>query len=290
MKLSISFIISIVGATFFMGSSFVASKILLKTYQMTPFNLVGWRFVLAAIATLPIIFLTKSSFKEVRKSDWAKISIIGLLQTGLTMGFLFLSMLYVSASSAAALMFCNPLIVALASPIILKEKLSKNVIIGLLIGIVGVWLIVGADTNVEQWRGILLGLACAISFASSTIYNRKVKLQVPPFIVSATQMLVGAMFLLCCAFLFEGNTFQLSDNTQTFWFLWLAIPASTGSFGLWALALNKGGAITSSSFLFLVPLFTIIISRFILPTDFSLKQIIGAVLVGIALFVTNKIV
>ena len=285
-----SFLLSIIGATFFMGSSFVASKILLKTYNMMPFNLVGWRFVLAAIATLPIIFLTQSSFRDVKKSDWTKISIIGLLQTGLTMGFLFLSMLYVSASSAAALMFCNPLIVALASPIILKEKLSKNVIIGLLVGIVGVWLIVGADTNLEQWRGILLGLACAISFASSTIYNRKVKLQVPPFIISATQMLIGAIFLLICAFFFEGNQFKLVDKTQTFWFLWLAIPASTGSFGLWAIALNKGGAVVSSSFLFLVPLFTIIISHFVLNTDFSLKQLIGAGLIGFALFVTNKIV
>ncbi len=288
MKFSLSFLICIVGATFFMGSSFVASKILLKTYNMMPFNLVGWRFVLAAFATLPIIFLTQSSFRDIKKSDWIKISIIGLLQTGLTMGFLFLSMLYLSASSAAALMFTNPLMVAIASAFILKEKLRPNVIVGLIIGIVGVWLIVGADTNLEQWRGILLGFGCAISFASSTIYNRKVKLHVPPFIISATQMLVGAIFLLVCAFLFEGNQFSLQDNTQTFWFLWLAIPASTGSFGLWALALNKGGAVVSSSFLFLGPLFTIIISHFILHTDFSLKQLLGAALVGVALFVTNK--
>ena len=115
MSKNYSFLIAIVGATFLMGSAFVMSKILLKTYHMTPFNLAGWRFFFAALGTLPIVFLTKSSFAEINKSDWTKISMIGLLQTGLTMGFLFLSMVYVSASSAAALLFINPLIVALVS-------------------------------------------------------------------------------------------------------------------------------------------------------------------------------
>ena len=300
MRLSFTFILIIVGATFLMGSSFVASKILLKTYQMMPFNLVGWRFLGASIATLPIIFFTNSSFKNINKSDWLKISVIGLLQTGLTMGFLFLSMLYVTASSAAALMFINPLLVAVASTNAISTSLSEKpsvtkknklkTIFGFIIGVIGVWLIVGADTNLGQWKGILLGLACAISFAGSTVYNKKAQLKVPPFIVSATQMFVGALFLLLCAFLFEGNQFRLVNTKQTFWFLWLVIPASTGSFGLWAMALNKGNAVTASSFLFLAPLFTIVISHFILLTDFSFLQVCGAILIGVSLFVVNKII
>ncbi len=298
MRLSLNFFLTIIGATFLMGSAFVASKILLKTYGMMPFNLVGWRFLLASIATLPIIFLTKSSFREIKKSDWLKMTVIGLLQTGLTMGFLFLSMLYVTASSAAALMFINPLIVAimnlrkssLETKTSLEEETSPKIIIGFIIGIVGVWLIVGADTNLDEWKGILLGLACAVSFAASTIYNKKMNLKVPPFIVSATQMFIGALFLLFCAFLFEGDQFRLKDTTQTFWFLWLVIPASTGSFGLWAMALNKGNAVTASSFLFLTPLFTIVISHFVLHTDFSLIRVCGATLIGVSLFVVNKII
>jgi drug/metabolite transporter (DMT)-like permease len=48
------------------------------------------------------------------------------------------------------------------------------------------------------------------------------------------------------------------------WFLWLAIPASTGAFGLWFAALAKGGAMRTSGFLFLSPSFTVILSYFIL--------------------------
>ena len=293
MRLSFSFIITIVSATFLMGSAFVVGKILLKTYNMTPFNLVGWRFLCAAIASLPIIFLNKSSFSEIKKSDWLKISVIGLLQTGLTMGFLFLSMLYVTASSAAALLFTNPLIVAVVTIYLSKASLEAKTyfkILGFIVGCLGVWLIVGADTNLKEWRGILLGLASGISFAASIIYSKKVELKVSPIIVSAAQMLVGSIFLLICAFLFEGNTFKIIDNTQLFYFLWLAIPASTGSFALWAIALNKSDATTASSFLFLGPLFTIIISHFFLHSEFSIIQVLGAALIGFSLFVINKII
>ena len=281
-----SFYWVLLGATFFMGASFVASKILLKT--IPPFTLVGWRFLVASIATLPVIYLTRQSFKGILISEWRKVAIIGLLQTAGTMGLLFLSMLYISAATSAVLLFTNPIWVAALSPIILHEKIRPPQYIGFLLGILGVILLIGINTNGLEMRGNLLGLGSAFCWSSATIYAKKSQVKVPPFVLSFGQMLVGSFILISMSFVMkEHYDPSVLDASGWFWFLWLAIPSSTGSFGLWYLALSKGGALKASSFLFLAPLFTVILSILILKTSVNLQQLFGAILVGLALYIVN---
>jgi drug/metabolite transporter (DMT)-like permease len=72
------------------------------------------------------------------------------------------------------------------------------------------------------------------------------------------------------------------------WFLWLAVPASTGSFGLWFVALRHGGATRSSGFLFLAPLFATVLSHFVLDTTLGWLQAAGGVLIAAALWLVNR--
>ena len=287
------FYAAIVGATFCMGSSFIASKILLKT--IPPFSLVGMRFFVAAIATLPIIWLTKQDWRDISKTDWTKIAIIGLLQTAGTMGLLFLSMLYISASAAAVLLFTNPLWVAALSPIFLKEKIDIQQVIGLVAGIIGVSLLIGFKPDALELKGNLLGLASALCWSAATIFAKRSRLNVPPFVLSGGQMFVGSLILLSMVFVFQEPLPSVAsflamtgDFSTWFWFLWLALPSSVGSFGLWYVALARGGALKASSFLFLTPVFTVILSVLILKTSVSVPQLVGATLVCLALYIVNR--
>ncbi len=292
------FYAAIVGATFCMGSSFIASKILLKT--IPPFSLVSMRFLLAAIATLPLIWLTKQNWRTVSKADWLKVTVIGLLQTAGTMGLLFISMLYISASAAAVLLFTNPLWVAALSPVFLKEKIHFGQIIGLIAGVMGVSLLIGFKPDALELKGNLLGLGSALCWACATIFAKKSRINMPPFVLSGAQMFVGSLVLMSLIFVFDEKTppfpivsgFRSStvygDFELWLWFLWLALPSSVGSFGLWYMALARGGALKASSFLFLTPVFTVILSVLILKTSVSVQQLLGAVLVCIALYIVNR--
>jgi drug/metabolite transporter (DMT)-like permease len=283
------FYVAIVGATFCMGTSFVASKILLHT--VPPFTLVGSRFLLAAVATLPVIFILRQRFQGISTQHWRDIAIVGLLQTAGTMGLLFLSMLYISPSAAAVLLFTNPLWVAAFSPLILKEKISTPQYIGLCMGFFGVVLLIGFTSNTLEMRGNVLGLASALCWTSATLFAKQRQLKVPPFILSFGQMLVGGLVLIGVAFL-SHETYNIAAATPKdwFWFAWLTLPSSVGSFGLWYVALSRGGALKASSFLFLTPLFTALTSVLVLGTSVSLQQFIGAVLVGSALYIVNRVV
>jgi drug/metabolite transporter (DMT)-like permease len=274
----------LVAATFLMASAFIAGKILLKT--VAPFTLTGARFFVAALATIPLVYALERNPSS-HNPRWRIIILIGLLQTAGTMGLLFLSMLYVSASTAAILLFTNPLWVAVLSYFFLKERLPFQKIAGLLLGITGVVLLIGLKESFGQSKGELLGLASSLCWAMSTIINRKYPTGISTWRLSFWQMFIGSLALLSLSFIFKEPLPEQLSSENVGWFLWLAIPASTGSFGLWFLALKKGGATQSSAFLFMTPLFTMLLSALIFKIMPTFTQTIGGIAVFVALFLVN---
>jgi drug/metabolite transporter (DMT)-like permease len=176
-------------------------------------------------------------------------------------------------------------------PIILKERITSPQYLGLFLGFLGVVLLIGFNPNALEMKGNLLGLASALCWASATLFAKFNQLKVPPFILSFGQMLVGGIVLIGVSF-FAHETYSIASATANdwFWFAWLVLPSSVGSFGLWYVALSRAGAAKASSFLFLTPLFTVITSVLVLKTTVSLQQLLGAFLVGVALYIVNRVV
>ncbi len=292
------FMLPLVVSTFLMGSSFVAGKILLHA-SFPPLVLVGWRFVIAAMATLPLVHLDGQRFwlalfpPRASWRDAAMVVVIGLLQTAAVMGLLFLAMQWISASTAAILLFTNPIWVAVLGRLFLGEPLHGARVVGLLSGVIGVALAIGlgptAFAGGAAIRGELIGLGSALCWAAATVINKRARLPLGSWALSFWQMLVGAIIVLVYAYGVADERWpSLVTASQWGWFLWLAIPASAGSFGLWFVALGKGGATRTSGYLFLAPLFTVILSFFILHTALSWLQGAGGFLIGLALWLVNR--
>lgn len=281
----------LVTATLLMGSSFPAIKILL--HEVPPFYLAGWRFLLATAATLPIAWFVhrkKGWVPRVNESitfGWVVVALIGLFQTAGTVGLLNLAMQRIPSSTAAILLFTNPLWVALLGLIVLNEHLSRSRLLALTLGITGVIFAIGLRPGGTPF-GIVAGLGSAACWAVATVLNKRFQVSVGIWALSAWQMLVGALTLLSLAVLTQESWPQTLTVGQWAWFVWLAIPASTGSFGLWFLALKHGGATHTSGFLFLVPLFAVLLSHLVLGERLVGGQLVGGVLVGASLWLLNR--
>jgi drug/metabolite transporter (DMT)-like permease len=291
-----SFYLVLVAATFLLGSSFIAGKILLAA-GFPAFLLVGWRFLVAALATLPLVFMEgapRAALFPPRAGlrDAALTILIGLLQTAAVMGLLFLSMQSISASTAAILLFTNPIWVALLGRLFLGEPLAAARASGLVIGLAGTALAIGVGPSLSSGGGSLtgelVGLASSLCWAVSTLVNKRANLPLGPWALSFWQMLVGSLALLGLAYGLGQHWPPGATTAQWGWFLWLAIPASTGSFGLWFVALRQGGATRTSGFLFLAPLFTVMLSFFVLGAPLSWQQGAGGTLIGISLWLVNR--
>lgn len=294
------FFAAILVSTFLMGSSFIAAKILIRQ-GFSPMPLVGWRFLVAALATFPLVLLEKNRRRgglwsiHIGYRDIALVALIGLVQTACVMGLLFWAMQFISAATAAILLFTNPIWVAVMGRIFLRESLYRGRMIGLCLGIIGVVFAIGLGSGGTEsgvtWHGKAIGIASALGaafcWATATIINKRARLLVGPWALNFGQMLIGAIALLGLAYGTRAHWPGIVTWQQYGWFLWLAIPASTGSFGLWFVALNKGGATRTSSFLFLTPLFTVILAYFIMGRTLSWPQAMGGILIGLALWLVN---
>ncbi len=271
-------------ATFFMGSSFVAGKVLLA--KVPPFPLVAWRFLVAAAALLPLAL--RDGLVPPRRA-WGGIAVLGLLQTTAVMALLFLALETISASAASILLFTAPVWVALLARALLGERLRPSQVSGLALGVAGVALAIGKAEGISALVGDLLALGSAFAFAGAAIVAKRLRAPVPASTLAFWQMLVGsaALFVLAAA---AGQSWPGGLTPAEWgWFLWLAIPASSGSFGLWFLALQWGGAARTSAFLFLTPLFTVLISYVVLGERLGPVQLTGGVLVGVALWLVNRV-
>ncbi|MDM2972137.1 MULTISPECIES: DMT family transporter [Enterobacterales] len=293
----VGFFITLVASTFLMGSSFVAGKILLQQ-GFTPMILIGWRFFIAALATIPLILVGERKFvaallpAKAGFRDFILVILIGLLQTAAVMGLLFWAMQFISASTAAILLFTNPIWVAVLGRIFLGESLHRARILGLLLGVAGVALAIGIKPSMfsggTTLTGEIIGIVSALCWAAATLINKRAALPFGTWALSFWQMLIGAVAVLIIAYINGEHWPVVVTHEQWGWFLWLAIPASTGSFGLWFVALRKGGATRTSGFLFLAPLFTVILAYFILNASISWMQAIGGILIGLALWLVNR--
>lgn len=278
--------VALVSATFFMGSSFIAGKILLRS--VPPLTLLGWRFLAAAFVVLGLACLfERTPAARLAPRQWAFVAALGLLQTGLNMSLMFLALQRISPAATAILSFTNPLWVAVAAAPLLGERLRAGQIVGLLLGVAGVAAALGFERG-EDFSGQLLGLGSALSWASATVLHRFARLPLGPWRLSFFQMLTGSLAILLAAWL-RGESWPEGLRAADWgWFAWLVVPGSAASFGLWFVALRRGGATRSSAFLFLAPLFAVALSHLVLDTPLSVVQLLGGTLVAAGLYLVNR--
>src|SRR3546814_9623413 len=93
-------------------------------------------------------------------------------------------MQFVSASTAAILLFTNPIWVAVLGRFFLGEKLHRGRLAGLFLGAIGVGLAIGLGPDMlsggETLIGEIIGLASALYWATSTIINMRANLPFGP--------------------------------------------------------------------------------------------------------------
>jgi drug/metabolite transporter (DMT)-like permease len=98
------------------------------------------------------------------------------------MGLLFLAMTSISASTAAILLFTNPIWVAVLGFVFLEESLHGARILGLVLGIIGIGLAIGPSADAlnsfRAIRGDAIAIASALCWATATVINKKANLSI----------------------------------------------------------------------------------------------------------------
>jgi drug/metabolite transporter (DMT)-like permease len=204
---------------------------------------------------------------------------------------------HVEAGTAALLNGVQPVLIAVLAAIVLDEVLSRRMVLGTLLALVGSSLIaMTAESGFQLTGSYLLGcllviLACVIWAVYSVVAKPRFGPLLPPMSVTMLGVLATAPLLAPIGA--AGAASKLGDLP---WQGWLAVALIAGGANVTAPALfnvglERGQASNAALFMFMVPLIGVASSVALLGEQFAPTHIIGGALiitgVAIATFTPN---
>lgn len=267
--------------TALMGSSFAIGKIGLL--YASPILLVALRFTIAGSIMALFVKLTNRPHPHTTRC-WLKIATIGGFQTAGVMGFIFVSLLTISAGESSILTFMNPLLVVIFATIFLKSTYQKLQWVGVSLGFIGVFITFGAHLTIKS--GTILGFMSAVSWAIATLLIKSWGDKIDVWVLTAYQMLFGGLILLASSFILEQPYFLINSSSILI-LLWLAIMASIVQFTIWFYLLHTGDPGKTSAFLFLAPFFGVLSGWFLLGEPIHWYVFLGGGFILTGIFFAN---
>jgi drug/metabolite transporter (DMT)-like permease len=278
---------ALVTATLVWASSFIALKSAIG--PIGPFSVIFGRMF---IASLCFVIFIKSFFRlKFTKDDIKYISLMVLFEPCLYFIFEAKALELTSAGQAGMITSMMPLITAIGAGIVLKEIITKKVIIGSLLAVSGaVWLSLSAGGD-EHASNPLLGntleffaMVCAAGYAISI---RHLSEKFSALFLTAIQAFAGALFFLPFA-LWEYNTIEMNfTNEALLWMVYLGVIVTLGGYGLFNFALGRMEASKASIYINLIPVFAVILAYLLLGEELTFIGIIASGIILSGVFISQ---
>lgn len=178
------------------GSGYLLNKIAVQ--ELEPLMLASVRFMTSGVIIFLISILLKFSLK-ISKKQLINSIIAGFLFLSFGNGMLVWALLYVDSSFAALEISAQPLIILILMRIIYGTKIKQMSIIGIVLGFIGIYLLVGQKEILEQDNsilGMIMIFLCMTSWALGSLFVAKADLPKNFFVNTGYQMITGGFTLL----------------------------------------------------------------------------------------------
>ena len=277
--------VSLLLAMLIWGSSFIALKAALIDTQ--PYTVIFLRMLIASM--LFILFLNRFFRYKLEIKDIQYLLLLSLFEPVLYFILEVNALRFTSASQAGIVSSTMPLITAILAGLILKELITKKVVVGSLLSMVGVVILsLSAESSQSASNpllGNLLELGAMVCAAGYTIVAKHLSSKFSALYITASQAFLGALFFLPF-FLYEIQKHSLNISiVSILLILYLGIIVTVGGYGLYNFALTKIDASKAAVFINLIPIFVVVLGYFILNEKLTMLQIFAAflIVVGVAI-------
>jgi drug/metabolite transporter (DMT)-like permease len=277
-------------ATLFWALGHPLGRIILQTVH--PFQLgtmtltVGFLSLLCYLAASRKLGLVR----QMSGRDIAGSLALGVLGFAAYQILTFSALARIPASMNAVLVSCNVVLIAILSAVVLKERIGWARAAGILVAFCGVVLVTfnrgftlsaGIDLT-----GCAFSLLAALSFTLYTVMGKRLVGRNDPLIVTSLALFAGALLLACVTAGFVGFASLARARVQAWWLMILLGVSMIGfAYPAWFETLKRLPASRASVFVYLTPVFAVILSFLILDERFGWVFYAGGALVlgGVAL-------
>lgn len=261
------------------GSAFIFIRLGLDSYS--PSVVAFGRYGLAALVGA-VVYLFTQNKSVISISDRLKAMACGMVGMGIYSFTIIHGEVTVSASITSFIINLMPLLSALAATVFYKEPLTKRLLMGFGISLLGLSIIAFSETDVVSFgRGLIWLFVGLLAATSYTLMQKPVikKMRPTEFICHA---LWGAALLLGVLLLIDSPDVvtQVKDASATasFAIVFLALVPSILAFFGWSYALTQTTVAKAGLFLYTIPLVTAVMALFILKEKPGLMLLSGMLL------------
>ncbi|MEX0314839.1 MAG: EamA family transporter [Allomuricauda sp.] len=177
------------------GSTYLLNKI--AVLELPPFMLASFRFTTAGI--LIFILARLSGIKiAITSKQLINTIIAGFLFLSFGNGVVVWALKYVDTGFAALEISAQPLIILLMMWVLQGKKIQPMSIIGVIFGIVGIYLLVSQKeiiTKEDSIMGMVMIFACMLSWGYGSLFVAKADLPANYFVNTGYQMFTGGIML-----------------------------------------------------------------------------------------------
>ena len=283
----------LVCATLFWSGNFIVGKFAFLE-NIPPLSLVFYRWSLVWIILLPFTFKEILKHKDIILNNLPMLFFLGFTSVGLFNSFTYLSLIHTQVINSTLFNTAIPAVIILLCFLFKIEKTNKFQILGLIISVLGILSIITKldikiflSLNFNKGDIIMIGGVITWGIYSTLLKKKKFTLPL------LTLVHVICTFGLICVFpqfFYEFSQGQFIEfNSNLFYILiFLALFPSIGSYYCWAGAVSIIGANRAGIFLSLIPLFSTIMAITFFNEQFQFFHLIGAILIILGLFLSNK--
>lgn len=300
--------LSVVTAMLIWAGAGIAVKEALVVFS--PLTLIVLRFTLAVLLMLCIGLVFRKNevvgLQKVDRKDLPLFMLGGLFQPFLY--FIFETYTYQSFASptiAEALLSTQPVMAPLFALVLLRERVTRNNIIGIVLSTVGMLMLLLVGTNdfaVGNSCGVLLAVLTVSMSVSYSVILRKIPARYSPlsivFYVQSFALLLfyvvwGGKALCSGGVEWCSSGVELCSGGAVWWrscaaVVYLAVLASVAAFVLFCYTVREIGVTRANVFNNVRPVFTAILMWLIFGEVLPVWKLVGIVVIIVGLFVSQR--
>ena len=271
------------------GVSFTIAKDVMPTY-VKPFG-----FILLRVFGATILFWLLSFFgptEKIQLKDFPRIIAAAFFGVALNMLTFFKGLSFTSPISAAVIMVTTPIIVLILSTIIMKEKMIKRKIFGILLGLFGTGFLILYGKSIGNAAnaplGNLLVFINAVSYAFYLIVVKKLMDKYNAFTFVKWIYTFGLLMVLPFGWSEYQEIQWATIPTYILWEIVFVVLFTTFFTYLFNLvSMRELKPTTVAVFIYLQPLFATIFAISLGKDELTLVKIVSAVLIFVGVYLVT---
>ncbi|QQE80417.1 DMT family transporter [Alicyclobacillus sp. SO9] len=272
------------------AGNFVTGKYLIG--HTSALTITDLRWAIADVLLLPVVWVADRKLLPPIRAlvPLAMMALTGVISFNF---FTYLALQHTTPDNVGLISALNPIAIAIASFIFLRERLSIRQIAGMVLSFFGVLVVVtkGHLAGLAHFHvntGVWLMLVAVGSWGLYAVAGRFAMKHVSAYGATLWAGVIGVLFMLP----FDLPTLAFQQLTVPFWssIFYAAIGGTVVAMILWNIGIQRVGGTKSGIFLNFNPIFTAILAYVLMGETIHMSQIVGTLIViaGVSIFAIQR--